>query len=64
MKARVLHDDGQQRTLALVFETGDRVMELLLAYAKSESLSADTSPLSVPEKGDARVARWPPYPPK
>jgi uncharacterized protein len=40
MQAKTLHDDGQQRTVALVFETGERVMETLLAYAGRERLGA------------------------
>lgn len=40
MQSKTLHDDGQQRTVVLIFETGDRVMETLLAYAKREELEA------------------------
>lgn len=44
MKAKLLHeDDGQkgggQRTFALVFESGDSVMELLKAFAAKEKLA-------------------------
>ena len=40
MRAKTLHDDGQQRTVVLIFETGDRVMETLVAYARREGLEA------------------------
>ena len=39
MKAKVLHDDGE-RTTVLVFETGDRVIEGLLSFAKTHALTA------------------------
>ncbi|MDI1286585.1 MAG: hypothetical protein PSV46_19515 [Reyranella sp.] len=39
MKAKLLHEDDGQRTFALVFESGDFVMELLKAFAAKEKLS-------------------------
>jgi predicted DNA-binding protein with PD1-like motif len=39
MKAKVLHADGE-RTIALVFETGDEPMQGLLDFAKREGLAS------------------------
>ena len=39
MKARLLRSEGQQ-TFALVFQTGDEVMQGLLAFAKQHDLAA------------------------
>ena len=39
MKAKILHADGE-RTIALVFETGDDPMEGLLDFAKREGLTS------------------------
>jgi len=39
MKAKLLHEDDGQRTFALVFDTGDSVMDLLRAFAVQEKLS-------------------------
>jgi predicted DNA-binding protein with PD1-like motif len=39
MKAKLLHEDDGQRTFALVFDTGDSVMDLLRAFAVQESLA-------------------------
>jgi predicted DNA-binding protein with PD1-like motif len=39
MKAKLIHD-APQRTFALVFETGDEVLENLLAFARAHRLSA------------------------
>jgi len=39
MKAKVLHADGE-RTIALVFETGDEPMQGLLDFAKRERLAS------------------------
>lgn len=40
MQSRVLSDQGGLRTFALVFETGDRVMDGLEAFAQREGLTA------------------------
>jgi predicted DNA-binding protein with PD1-like motif len=42
MKAKVLHEDGE-RTIVLVFETGDRVIEGLLNFARTHALTAGHS---------------------
>jgi len=39
MKAKLLHEDDGQRTFALVFDTGDSVMEQLKAFAAKEKLA-------------------------
>src|SRR3546814_18987617 len=39
MKAKVLHEDGE-RTIVLVFETGDRVIEGLLNFARTHAPTA------------------------
>ena len=39
MKAKLLHEDDGQRTFALVFGSGDSVMDLLRAFAVQEKLS-------------------------
>jgi predicted DNA-binding protein with PD1-like motif len=39
MKAKLLHEDDGQRTFALVFDTGDSVMDLLKAFAMQEKIS-------------------------
>jgi predicted DNA-binding protein with PD1-like motif len=39
MKAKLLHEDDGQRTFALVFDTGDSVMDLLRAFAVQEKLA-------------------------
>jgi predicted DNA-binding protein with PD1-like motif len=39
MKARLLHEDDGQRTYALVFETGDELMDRLERFAAQEGLS-------------------------
>ncbi|MDP1965043.1 MAG: DNA-binding protein [Reyranella sp.] len=39
MKAKLLHEDDGQRTFALVFDTGDSVMDLLRAFAVQEKIS-------------------------
>ena len=39
MKAKILHADGE-RTIALVFETGDEPMQGLLDFAKRERLAS------------------------
>ena len=39
MKAKLLHEDDGQRTFALVFDTGDSVMEQLKAFAAKEKLT-------------------------
>jgi len=39
VKAKVLHEDGE-RTIILVFETGDWVMEGLLNFARTHALTA------------------------
>jgi predicted DNA-binding protein with PD1-like motif len=40
MKAKLLHENDGQRTFAMVFETGDSVIDLLRAFATQEKLSA------------------------
>ena len=50
VKAKVLHAD-RERTIALVFETGEDPMEGLLAFAKREGLTCRTL------HGDRRVRR-------
>jgi predicted DNA-binding protein with PD1-like motif len=40
MRSRLLHDQNGQKTFALVFDTGDEVMELLTAFARDNRLSA------------------------
>ena len=39
MKSKVVHENGE-RTVVLVFETGDEVMENLRAYARREGLKS------------------------
>lgn len=39
MKAKLLHEDDGQRTFALVFDSGDSVLDLLRAFAVREKLS-------------------------
>jgi predicted DNA-binding protein with PD1-like motif len=39
MKAKLLHEDDGQRTFALVFETGDSIMDLLQTFAIQAKLS-------------------------
>ena len=39
MKAKLLHEDDCQRTFALVFDTGDSVMDQLKAFAAKEKLA-------------------------
>lgn len=39
MKTKVLHDDGE-RTIVLIFKTGDRVIEGLLSFARTHALTA------------------------
>lgn len=39
MKTKVVHENGE-RTVVLVFETGDEVMENLRAYARREGLTS------------------------
>jgi predicted DNA-binding protein with PD1-like motif len=38
MKSKLLHEAGGQKTYALVFETGDEVMEGLAAFAREHKL--------------------------
>jgi len=40
MKAKLLHEDDGQRTFALVFDTGDSVMDQLKTFAAKEKLAA------------------------
>ena len=40
MQSKLLHEDGGQRTFALVLETGDEVMACLQAFADRERLTA------------------------
>jgi predicted DNA-binding protein with PD1-like motif len=40
MQSKLLHEDGGQRTFAVVLETGDAVMASLQAFADRERLSA------------------------
>lgn len=40
MQSKLLHDNGGQRTFALVLETGDEVMTCLQAFAERERLTA------------------------
>jgi predicted DNA-binding protein with PD1-like motif len=40
MKSKLIHEDAEQRTFALVFDKGDEVLETLLAFAKEQRLSA------------------------
>jgi len=39
MKSRLLHEDDGQRTFALIFETGDELMDQLDRFAAQEGLS-------------------------
>ena len=48
MKAKLLYEDDGQRTFALVFETGDSVMDLLRAFAVQANLPVRSSPASAP----------------
>ena len=38
MRARTLHTDGEQRTVAIVLSTGDEAMACLKAFAEREHL--------------------------
>ena len=40
MKSKLIHEDGGQRTFALVFDTGDEPMEGLSRFAREHGLSA------------------------
>jgi uncharacterized protein len=40
VKAKLLHDEGGQRTFVLVFATGDQVCKELLAFARNEGVGA------------------------
>lgn len=40
MKSKLLHEQGGLRTFALVFETGEEVMEGLSSFARDEKLTA------------------------
>jgi hypothetical protein len=40
MRARTLHTDGEQRTVAIVLSTGDEAMACLKAFAESEHVTA------------------------
>ena len=40
MRARLLHEDGGERTFALAFESGERLMEGLRRFAAEEELGA------------------------
>jgi predicted DNA-binding protein with PD1-like motif len=40
VKAKLLHDEGGQRTFVLVFAAGDQVCEELLAFARDQGVGA------------------------
>lgn len=40
MKSKLLHDDNGQKTFAMIFDTGDEAMKLLLNFAREQKLSA------------------------
>jgi predicted DNA-binding protein with PD1-like motif len=40
MKSKMIHEHGQERTFALVFDSGDDVMSGLLEFARANSLAA------------------------
>ena len=40
MRARTLHTDGEQRTVAIVLSTGDEAMACLKAFAEREHVTA------------------------
>ena len=40
MRARTLHTDGEQRTVAIVLSTGDEAVACLKAFAEREHISA------------------------
>ena len=40
MRARILHTDGEQRTVAIVLSTGDEAMACLKAFAEREHVTA------------------------
>lgn len=40
MKAKLIHEEGGEKTFALVFETGDEAMEELTSFARENGLGA------------------------
>lgn len=40
MRAKAIHEANGERTLALIFETGDEVMSALLEFARKQGISA------------------------
>ena len=40
MKSKILHEQGGLRTFALVFDTGEEIMDALAGFARDEQLTA------------------------